>query len=728
MPSRFSALVASSRPAPTAPSSSSSSSPNPSLPAPSSHLSYAHHPLSLSHLHLSDAAAASYHSRIYAADAGGMGRGGEGQGSLVGGGRAGFFSTSGEGEEDEREGRRRFSLAMSEDAEVPQLHEAAAGGWFSPSAASPAPHRHPSYQQHHGGEQYTYAPRQASYSQQHAHSRQPTYQTLDALLAASSSAGGQHPSSSYYAHHSTPPQQHQHQHDIGGDFSFASSFGLSEEGVEPSTSPTVALEDVSPVSPSSASAAAASLFEQQEYYSPSLSTAGASGRELFGSAPAYHPSQQQQQQCAAYSSAAGQGSVPIPLSRPTAAPIGAFLPSSAAAGRDALSESPYQPFAFSPSSFSAAPSSAPAGYPSHTHSHTHSHSLTGAFLPSSSSASAFTSSTPPTFSTLSDPSVPPSAPVPASASPLVFAPPAPGNRAAKASGPGILAAYRRATYGPSSTAYSPSLTSASPPSPPRSSGSLLAAAFGPSPLSSVAMGNAAARLSSSFNNTPPSPGESFLSASPPLVSSFGPSSAPSTSTASRPYPPITSSPASSFRPSSTPKRKKRSSSASAAYGGADYDPDYEERLRNRPISPITGKPTKIIAKRGWPPKDAAKRVYRCEVEGCGKSFGRPSARDTHMRSHNGAKPFTCPIPACARSFSVFSNLKRHMIVHPTVDFRSVAVHDLPLIQWVDDPEDPDGAGGRLEWIEELPDAAGAGAGSREERSEEEDDDEGGMEE
>ncbi|GAA5988098.1 hypothetical protein JCM10908_002062 [Rhodotorula pacifica] len=128
------------------------------------------------------------------------------------------------------------------------------------------------------------------------------------------------------------------------------------------------------------------------------------------------------------------------------------------------------------------------------------------------------------------------------------------------------------------------------------------------------------------------------------------------------------------------------------------------------ISPITGKPVKSIAKRIFPPRDADKRRFVCEVEGCGKSFGRPSARNTHMRSHSGQKPFTCPIPDCARSFSVFSNLKRHMVVHPTVDFRHVTVHDLPLIQWVPYAagEDPDAGGasegGRLEWMEDVENA------------------------
>lgn len=78
---------------------------------------------------------------------------------------------------------------------------------------------------------------------------------------------------------------------------------------------------------------------------------------------------------------------------------------------------------------------------------------------------------------------------------------------------------------------------------------------------------------------------------------------------------------------------------------------------DRRISPITGLPTKILSKRSYPPKDAARRRFHCEHVGCHKScrffrtqrvdltltsdddwaVGRPSARETHLRTHNGIR-------------------------------------------------------------------------------------------
>ncbi|KAK4054070.1 hypothetical protein OIV83_001095 [Microbotryomycetes sp. JL201] len=116
----------------------------------------------------------------------------------------------------------------------------------------------------------------------------------------------------------------------------------------------------------------------------------------------------------------------------------------------------------------------------------------------------------------------------------------------------------------------------------------------------------------------------------------------------------------------------------------------------RRISPVTGKPTRAISKRQWPPKDADRRLWTCPVDGCDLTFGRPSAVHTHMRTHDGAKPFACPITDCRRPFSVFSNLKRHMVVHPTVDFTHVNVKDLQDIRCVKTAD-----GYELVWVDDL---------------------------
>ncbi|KAI8084968.1 uncharacterized protein BX664DRAFT_249667, partial [Halteromyces radiatus] len=53
--------------------------------------------------------------------------------------------------------------------------------------------------------------------------------------------------------------------------------------------------------------------------------------------------------------------------------------------------------------------------------------------------------------------------------------------------------------------------------------------------------------------------------------------------------------------------------------------------------------------------------YQCPY--CQKGFSRPSSLRIHTYSHTGEKPFTCPEPNCDRSFSVQSNMRRHIRVH-----------------------------------------------------------------
>lgn len=55
------------------------------------------------------------------------------------------------------------------------------------------------------------------------------------------------------------------------------------------------------------------------------------------------------------------------------------------------------------------------------------------------------------------------------------------------------------------------------------------------------------------------------------------------------------------------------------------------------------------------------KPYKCEVEGCGKSFMRKGNLTVHQRIHSGEKPHQCH--TCGKTFATSSNLKKHILIH-----------------------------------------------------------------
>ncbi|CAO3702331.1 unnamed protein product [Rhizopus stolonifer] len=60
-------------------------------------------------------------------------------------------------------------------------------------------------------------------------------------------------------------------------------------------------------------------------------------------------------------------------------------------------------------------------------------------------------------------------------------------------------------------------------------------------------------------------------------------------------------------------------------------------------------------------RDEKTGKYYCPY--CEKAFNRPSSLRIHTYSHTGEKPFICSKEGCGRTFSVQSNMRRHLRVH-----------------------------------------------------------------
>ncbi|KAJ7901790.1 hypothetical protein B0H14DRAFT_3422486 [Mycena olivaceomarginata] len=124
-------------------------------------------------------------------------------------------------------------------------------------------------------------------------------------------------------------------------------------------------------------------------------------------------------------------------------------------------------------------------------------------------------------------------------------------------------------------------------------------------------------------------------------------------------------------PESDPGRDALSSASSYSSSSSPYDtrmssmPPYRPSsaphlgaYRSTPGYHQSAPPNPFYAPR--PPSSAAR--HQCSY--CNKRFNRPSGLKIHLTTHTGDKPFVCPEESCGRSFSVRSNMRRHVrIVH-----------------------------------------------------------------
>lgn len=57
--------------------------------------------------------------------------------------------------------------------------------------------------------------------------------------------------------------------------------------------------------------------------------------------------------------------------------------------------------------------------------------------------------------------------------------------------------------------------------------------------------------------------------------------------------------------------------------------------------------------------------FRCELEGCEKSFRNSHHLKSHIVSHTGQRPYACQDTACGRTFAKRNSWKSHLAKHDT---------------------------------------------------------------